>query len=63
MKYAETYTRDELFDMFANQADYAKLSKQSERTIAAQLKQLAPDMQDAGAVALIIKRMAEQYSA
>ncbi len=59
MKYAQTYTHDQLFDMFANQADFEKLANQDKKQIAADLKDMAPDMEDPGAVTLIIKRMAE----
>lgn len=60
MKYAEMYTKDDLFDMFANQADVEILAKQPVAEIEQQLQELAPDMEDAADVATIIRDMAGQ---
>ena len=62
MMYTNKYSKDQLFDMFANQADFTQLAKQSVARIAADLKELAPDMEDANQVALNIKVTAKKYS-
>ena len=58
MKYTKQYSSDDLFDMFANSADFARLAGQSEQVIASDLVELAPDMEDADAVAGMIKAKA-----
>lgn len=58
MKYLEKYTNDDLFDMFANQADVVLLANQALVEIQAQLVEISPDMADAREVAAIVKSVA-----
>lgn len=58
MMYAEKYSADELFDMFANDADVFALAKTPTDKIAGDLRQLAPDMEDSREVGKIIGRHA-----
>ena len=55
MMYAQKYSADDLFDMFANGADFVKLAGQEVSQIASDLRELAPDMEDADAIADDIK--------
>lgn len=56
--YMRTYSADDLFDMFANDADMVKLAKQPEVEIAQQLSDLAPDMEDTEKVAQLLRSRA-----
>lgn len=58
-RYTDQYTKDDLYDMFANDADTARLAKQPTAIVAQQLQELAPDMEDAPEVARIIQNMAQ----
>lgn len=58
--YASEYSNDDLYDMFANEADVSLLAGQSVDQIAVDLKDLAPDMADAAMVAAIIKDKADE---
>lgn len=59
MMYAEKYSADDLFDMFANQADVFTLARMPSDKIASELRELAPDMEDSREVGKIIRRHAE----
>lgn len=56
--YMQEYTREQLYDMFANQAEPYRLANQHISEIREQLKELAPDMKDDREVAYLIKSMA-----
>lgn len=58
MMYAQKYSADDLFDMFANQAEPERLVMKATDTIAADLQELAPDMEDAEDVARSIQKTA-----
>jgi hypothetical protein len=58
MKYMEKYSNNDLFDMFANEANFAKLANQTEEQVYSDLLELAPDMEDAEEVAAMIKKNA-----
>lgn len=60
MMYTNQYSNDDLYDMFANQADFIRLAQQPLKDISSNLKELAPDMEDADEVAKIIKTKAEE---
>lgn len=62
MEYMKQYSADDLFDMFANEADFAKLGRQDESQIASDLLDLASDMEDANDVAAHIKRQARNLA-
>ena len=55
MEYTKQYSANELYDMFANDADVEALRTRPVTAIIADLKDLAPDMTDAELVALSIK--------
>lgn len=62
MEYLKEYSEDDLFEMFANQADFNELAAQSENEIVKQLQELAPDMEDAYGVMEIIRRKARKFA-
>lgn len=62
MNYTDKYSADDLFDMFANQADFRALLHQQSDIIEQQLLELAPDMEDAAEVAVSIKRTAGELA-
>lgn len=57
--YTEQYSADELHEMFANEVDNETLALWDTATMAIQLQELAPDMEDAFAVAEAIKSNAK----
>lgn len=58
MTYMSRYSKDDLFDMFANQAAPHQLANQSVHEIGLQLKELSSDMEDVREVASALKSMA-----
>lgn len=58
MMYKNKYSKDDLYDMFAHQANPLDLANQQMSEIRQQLKELAPDMEDDRDVAHILKGMA-----
>ena len=58
MMYAQNYSADDLFDTFANQAHAPRLVHQATDAIAADLRELAPDMEDAEDVARSLQKTA-----
>lgn len=61
-QYAQKYSSDDLFDMFANQADSVELFAMPQSQMVQRLQELAPDMEDASQVAAIIKHKAQSES-
>jgi hypothetical protein len=62
MEYTKKYSADDLFDMFANQADFAALANKSVFEVREQLIEMAPDMEDSRKVAHIIKAKAHDLA-
>ncbi len=58
--YTEQYSADELHEMFANEVDNQTLVNWDITAMAAQLQELAPDMEDATEVASAIKTNAQR---
>ena len=58
MMYDKKYSADDLYDMFANQAIPERLVMQPIGTLAADLLELAPDMEDSEDVARSIQKKA-----
>ena len=57
--YTKQYSADELHEMFANEVDDETLANWDTATMATQLQELAPDMEDAFDVAEAIKSNAK----
>jgi hypothetical protein len=62
MNYMDKYSTDDLFDMFANQADFRALLSQQSDITEQQLLEMAPDMEDVRDVAASIKRAAGELA-
>lgn len=60
MTYTKQYSADELHEMFANEVANETLASWDTKAMAAQLAELAPDMQDAIEVAEAIKANAQR---
>lgn len=62
MMYGQKYSANDLFDMFANQADATDMARVKLAVLAQRLNELAPDMEDAAAVAESIRETARVNS-